>query len=117
VVLVAAAGLGAAACTGESDVPDAPRAFCRAADRYEKELEHQVRKGAKDVDRQIARVRDLVATAPSRIEADTRTFLDALERVASDPAVRRDPAIKKAVDNVSRFASQGCGVYKRSGGL
>jgi len=113
VLTLATAG---AACSKE-DTPTASKAFCRAADRYNNELERQQERGEIDTDRQIARVEDLAAEAPHQIEADAETFLDALRRVDDDPSIKGDPAIQKAVDNVNRFANQACGVYERRGGL
>jgi hypothetical protein len=107
--------------------PRAPEAFCRAADRYEKEAERQAIEPARTdevrqrfVERQVARVEELVATAPRAIRADAETFLTELRRVEADPTEADDgvtPAVKGAVDNVNRFANQRCGVYDREGGL
>ena len=116
IVLPVAIALAATACSRE-DTPTASKAFCRAADRYNHELERQQQRDEIDTDRQIARVEDLVAEAPRKIEADAQTFLDALRRVQDDPSIKGDPAIQEAVDNVNRFANQACGVYERRGGL
>jgi hypothetical protein len=100
------------ACRSEgSDAPKPPRAFCDAATRFDDRLS----KGA-NVDEQIRLVQRMVDTAPAKIKADAQTFVDALRRVETDPAVRDDPKIKRAVDNVNRYAAQGCGFYKRQGG-
>lgn len=105
----------ATACSRE-DTPTASKAFCRAAERYNTELERQQKRGEIDTDRQIARVEDLVAEAPPEVEADAQTFLDALRRVEDDPSIKGDPKVQEAVDNVNRFANQACGVYERRGG-
>jgi hypothetical protein len=100
-----------AGCRSGGDAPKAPRAFCAAASDYDNRLS----KGAK-LDEQIRLVEKIVATAPAKIEADAETFLDALRRVESDPSVKDDAEIKQAVENVNRYAAQGCGFYERRGG-
>lgn len=89
-------------------------AFCDAAVRFEDRLE----RGA-SLDEQIRLVRRLVATAPAEITPAARTFLDALERLRDDPddpAVRDDPDVEEAVDDVNRFATNGCDLFERDGG-
>jgi hypothetical protein len=89
-------------------------AFCDAVVRFEDRLE----RGA-SLDEQIRLVRRLVATAPAEITPDARTFLDALERLRDDPddpAVRDDPDVEEAVDDVNRFATNGCDLFERDGG-
>lgn len=110
VLIVTSAGLGACRSEG-NDAPKPPRAFCDAATRFDDRLS----KGA-NVNEQIRLVQRMVDTAPAKIKADAQTFVDALRRVETDPAVRDDPQIKRAVDNVNRYAAQGCGFYKRQGG-
>jgi hypothetical protein len=110
VVLVAAVFAGA--CSSDSgNALKAPLAFCKAAARYDDRLS----KGAK-LDEQIRLVQGMVDTAPAKIEADSQTFVDALRRVEADPSVKDDPKVKKAVENVNRYAAQGCGFYERQGG-
>lgn len=100
------------ACRSEgSDAPKPPRAFCDAASRYD----DRVQRGAK-LDEQIRLVQRMADTAPAKIKADAQTFVDALRRVETDPSVRDDPKVKRAVDNVNRYAAQGCGFYKRQPG-
>jgi hypothetical protein len=100
------------ACGSEgSSAPKPPRAFCDAATRFDDRLS----KGA-DVDEQIRLVQRMVETAPAKIKADAETFLDALRQSKSDPAVKDDSKIKRAVDRVNRYAAQGCGFYERPGG-
>ena len=112
VAVLLATSLIVVACRSEgSDAPKPPRAFCDAATRFDDRLS----KGA-DVDEQIRLVQRMVETAPANIKADAETFLDALRRVATDPAVKEDPKIKRAVDKVNRYAAQGCGFYKRQPG-
>jgi len=95
-----------------SDAPEAPRAFCVAARRYEKELERQASKNRRDIPRQIELVEQLYETAPPAIRRHARTFLDAMRHVQDDPSVRDNPKIKEAVDDVNRYAAQGCDVYQ-----
>ncbi len=101
-----------AACRSEgSDTPKPPRAFCDAASRYD----DRVQRNAK-LDEQIRLVQRMVDTAPANIRADAQTFVDALRRVETEPSVRDDPKVKRAVDNVNRYAAQGCGFYERRPG-
>jgi hypothetical protein len=110
--VVVAATLLVAACRSEgSDAPKPPRAFCDAATRYD----DRVSRGAK-LDEQIRLVQRMVETAPAKIKADAQVFVDALRRVEADPSVKDDPKVKRAVDDVNRYAAQGCGFYKREGG-
>ena len=108
-------GVGAA-CSSQSR-PEASPAFCRAADRYNTELERAQKNGVADVERQLPLVEALVETAPKEIKADAETFADALRRVETDPGLRDDPDVKIAVENVNRFANQACNVYERDGGI
>ncbi len=117
-ILLVAALLATTAVGGcrRSDEPvtHPPDAFCEAAVDLENGLEHQV-----GINRQITLIRRLVETAPAEIESDTRAFLDALEAVRDDPDnpdLRDDPDVQEAVDNVNRFASQGCELFERDGG-
>jgi hypothetical protein len=91
--------------------PKPSRAFCDAASRYDDRLS----KGAK-LDEQIRLVQRMVETAPAKIKADTQTFVDALRRVEADPSVKDDREVKQAVEEVNRYAAQGCGFYERQGG-
>ena len=67
-------------------------------------------------DEQIRLVQRMVDTAPAKIKADAQTFVDALQRVETDPSVKDNVKIKRAVENVNRYAAQGCGFYKQQGG-
>jgi hypothetical protein len=100
-----------ASCRESGSAPKAPEAFCEAASKYD----DRIARNAK-VDEQIRLVQRMVDTAPAKIKADAQTFVDALRRVETDPSVKDDPKIKRAVDRVNRFAAQGCGFYKREGG-
>jgi hypothetical protein len=112
IVVVAAVAMAAVGCGSDSgDAPKAPLAFCKAAARFDDRLS----KGAK-IDEQIRLVQRMVDAAPAKIDADAQTFLDALRRVETDKSVRDDPNVKKAVENVNRYAAQGCGFYERQGG-
>jgi hypothetical protein len=93
----------------------APPAFCKVADRMEKEFELH---GRKRVARQLTLVEDLAAVAPRRIQPDMQVYLEAMRRrVQNDRSVIDDPAIQRSVDNVNRYASQGCGVLDRQSGI
>jgi hypothetical protein len=109
VVVVAAFAAGCRPDGG--DTPQAPRAFCDAASRYDDRLS----KGAR-LDEQIRLVEKIAATAPAKIKSDAETFLDALRRVETEPSVKDDPKIQSAVEDVNRYAAQGCGFYERRGG-
>jgi hypothetical protein len=113
-VLVLVAVAAAAGCSRE-ETPTASRAFCRAADDYNDEIERAQRRGEASVERQLPLVEELARTAPRAIARDARVFADALEQVESDPSVRDDPDVRTAVDNVNRFANQACHVYERRG--
>jgi hypothetical protein len=111
--LVAAAAMSSA-CSGRGDAPNAPLAFCKAAAEYDHRLSTKT-----DVPLrvQIRMVSDIVETAPRKVVADARTFLDALKTARTDPeSVRDKPEIRRAVENVNRYAAQGCDFYARRGG-
>jgi hypothetical protein len=102
-----------AGCRDRSSARKPPDAFCDAAARYDERL----LKGKKpSLDEQVRLVQRMVDTAPARIKADAQTFLDALRKVDTDPSVRDDPKVEDAVDNVNRYAAQGCGFYERRPG-
>ena len=114
--MLAVALLVVAGCSSERDAPDAPLAFCRPAADYD----HALSTKGRDlpIARQIDYLRAMVDAAPKEIEADARVFLDALERVEEDPSVRDNPKVRTAVENVNRYAAQGCEFYaRRSGGI
>jgi hypothetical protein len=110
-VALLATALLVAGCRDGSSAPKPPAAFCDAATRYDK----RVQKGAQ-LDEQIRLVQRMVETAPAKIKADAETFLDALRRVETDPSVRDDADVQRAVENVNRYAAQGCGFYERPPG-
>jgi hypothetical protein len=109
--LLVAAVVGGACSSESGNAPKAPLAFCKAAARYD----DRVSRNAK-IDEQIRLVQRMVDTAPAKIKADAQTFVDALRRVETDPSVKKDPKVKTAVDDVNRYAAQGCGFYERQGG-
>jgi len=112
IALLVGAALLAAGCGSEGgDTTKAPLAFCRAAARFDDRLS----RGAK-LDEQIRLVQRMVDTAPTRIRPDAQTFVDALRRVETDPSVKDNAKVKKAVENVNRYSAQGCGFYNQSGG-
>jgi len=110
-VLVVAVLVGGACSSESGDAPKAPLAFCQAAARYD----DRVSRNAK-IDEQIRLVQRMVDTAPAKIKANAQTFVDALRRVETDKSVKDDPRVKRAVENVNRYAAQGCGFYKQQGG-
>jgi negative regulator of sigma E activity len=110
-VLLVAALVGGACSSESANAPKAPLAFCQAAARYD----DRVSRNAK-IDEQIRLVQRMVDTAPAKIKANAQTFVDALRQVETDTSVKDDPRVKRAVENVNRFAAQGCGFYKQQGG-
>ena len=110
-VLLVAALIGGACSSESGNAPKAPLAFCKAAARYD----DRVSRNAK-IDEQVRLVQRMADTAPAKIKADAQTFVDALRRVETDPSVKKDPKVKTAVDDVNRYAAQGCGFYERQGG-
>jgi hypothetical protein len=112
VAVVIVTVLLAGACRPEeSSGPKPSRGFCDAAADYDDRLS----RGAK-VGEQIRLVQRMVDTAPAKIKADAQTFVDALRRVEADPSVKDDSKVKQAVEDVNRYAAQGCGFYERQGG-
>jgi hypothetical protein len=111
VVLLGAAAVLLGGCRNGGDTPNPPKAFCDAASRYDE----RVQEGAQ-LDEQIRLVEKIAATAPAKIRTDAERFLDALRRVETDPSVRDNPAIQRAVENVNRYAAQGCDFYERQPG-
>ena len=110
-VLLVAALIGGACSSESGNAPKAPLAFCKAAASYD----DRVSRNAK-IDEQIRLVQRMVDTAPAKIKANAQTFVDALRRVETDKSVKDDPRVKRAVENVNRYAAQGCGFYKQQGG-
>jgi hypothetical protein len=111
--IVLAGALGAA-CSGESgSTTKAPEGFCQAAYNYEQELNKELTKGEKNLTKQLALVEKMADQAPKKIRGDATAFADALRRLPHDPSVKNNPEIKKAVDNVNRYASNGCGFFKQ----
>jgi hypothetical protein len=110
-VLLVAALVGGACSSEGGNAPKAPLAFCKAAARYD----DRVSRNAK-IDEQVRLVQRMVDTAPAKIKADAQTFVDALRRVETDKSAKDDPNVKRAVENVNRYAAQGCGFYERQGG-
>jgi hypothetical protein len=110
-VLLAAALVAGSCSSEESNGPKPPRAFCDAAANYD----DRVSRNAK-IDEQIRLVQRMVDTAPAKIKADTQRFVDALRRVETDPSVKDNARVKRAVENVNRYAAQGCGFYQQQGG-
>ena len=110
-VLLVAALIGGACSSEGGNAPKAPLAFCKAAARYD----DRVSRNAK-IDEQVRLVQRMVDTAPAKIKANAQTFVDALRRVETDKSAKDDPNVKRAVENVNRYAAQGCGFYERQGG-
>jgi hypothetical protein len=110
-LLVGAAAIAVGCGSEGGSSTKAPLPFCKAASRFDDRLS----KGAK-LDEQIRLVQGMVDTAPAKIRPDAQTFVDALRRVETDKSVKDDPNVKRAVDNVNRYAAQGCGFYNSQGG-
>ena len=110
-----AVAVSVGACARDRDeVEPAPEEFCEAAIDLDRGLERMV-----DLDRQVLLVRRVAETAPADIEADAQTFLDAMEAVRDDPddpSLRDDPDVQEAVENVNRYAVEGCALYEQEGG-
>jgi len=107
----------------EREAPVAPKAFCKAVKAFEDELTRTEERYDRSIDRQLPLVRDMAETAPRAIRADAQVFLTQLEAIAAAPnrkareALQDDPRVEEAVDNVNRYATQGCGFFDRQGGL
>jgi len=112
-VVAVAALLVAGGCSsgGKSSAP--PKAFCDAASHYEDELQREQTNGVLDTAKQVSLVAQLAAAAPASIRHDAETFLAAMQRVEQDPRYRAAPSVKRAVDNVNRFASNRCGFFNQ----
>ena len=110
-VLLVAALVGGACSSESGNAPKAPLAFCQAAARYDDRVSRNAKIGE-----QIRLVQRMVDTAPAKIKANAQTFVDALRQVETDKSVKDDPRVKRAVENVNRYAAQGCGFYKQQGG-
>jgi hypothetical protein len=107
----------AAAC-GNTEKPEASRAFCTAADNFNREIERATKQGKADPQRQAPLVEEIARTAPRKISGDAATFADAMRRRADgDTSVVDDPDIQDAAENVNRFANQACNVYQRDSGI
>ena len=105
-----------AGCSG-GDTPEASRAFCAAAEKFDREITRTQKRLEIDEERQIELYERLAETAPEAVADDAQVVLEALRRVEDDPSLRDDPKIRKAFDNVNRLANQACGVYDREGGF
>ena len=118
--LVGAIAMAWAGQKSNPKLPPAPAPFCKAAKRYENELQIAYKR---DLGRQITYVEDIAATAPKQVRADAETFLGALRSLQAAPdqqakqALKDDPDIKQAVVNVNRFWNQRCGVFDRQSGI
>jgi hypothetical protein len=98
-----------------------PRDFCRAAGKYEDVSGRQKADGhltKREISRQVQLVEAVVATAPQKVRADAETFLAALQRAdAAGKQIVVSASAQAAVENVNRTYAQGCGIYKRDGGI
>jgi hypothetical protein len=108
-LLVAATALaGCSKCDSES-LPRPSKAFCQAAYTYDRKVERRA-----SLTVQIGLVHTMVDHAPKDVAADTRIFLDALERRADgDKSVVDNPKIQAAVNNVNRRAQNDCGLFEQ----
>jgi basic membrane lipoprotein Med (substrate-binding protein (PBP1-ABC) superfamily) len=108
-----------AACSGDESgsTAKAPKAFCQAAYDYEQELNKEIKRGEKNLDKQLALVEKMAEQAPKKISADVDAFVEAMRRVDDDPSLARNKTFQqraqKIVDNVNRYASNGCGLFKQ----
>jgi hypothetical protein len=112
--ILAVAAIVATGCSSERDAPDAPLAFCKAAAEYDHQLSTKTEVPLRT---QIRLVGDIVDAAPRAVADDARLFLRALEAVRTDDEVVDDPGIQRAVENVNRYAAQGCDFYARRSGI
>jgi hypothetical protein len=101
------------ACSGGT--PEASRAFCLAADRYDNEIVRTQRRGEIDAERQLELYEELARTAPRSVADDARLVVDALRQVEDDPSIKDSVEVREAFDNVNRLANQACGVYESNG--
>jgi hypothetical protein len=121
--LVGAVAMAWAGQKSNPKLPPAPAPFCKAAKRYEAELQRQQIAYKRDLGRQITYVEAIAATAPKKVQADAQTFLDSLRALQDAPnerakqALKDDPTIKQAVVNVNRYWNQRCGVFDRKSGI
>ena len=114
VTLVALGGLTACKNTDDaaSDLPRPSAAFCRAAARYDQQVQLKKTK----LPQHIKLVSAIAASAPKDIAKDADLFLESLEkRQAGDTSVVDNPRVETAVNNVLRRAGQDCGWYTRKG--
>ena len=102
--------------TGPTTTTTFPKAFCAAATRYENELQREASADKRDPAKQLAIID---AAGGHRTAAGARGRPDvpahASQMVQRDPKLRDDPAIKRAVDNVNRYASNRCGFFTQQG--
>lgn len=102
------------ACSSEDDDPSAhpPEPFCQAAIALEEF--GPVRGRVPELDDQIDLVREVAETAPADIKAQAEAFLDAMERYQDgDDSVIDDPEVQEAVNEVNRYATNGCELFER----
>lgn len=114
VSVVAVAGLTACQKTDDaaSDLPRPSAAFCRAAARYDQQVQLKKTK----LPQHIKLVTGIAEHAPKDIAKDANLFLDALKkRQAGDTSVVDNPRVETAIANINRRAGQDCGWYKREG--
>ena len=112
--VVAVGGLAGCKQTEDaaSDLPRPSAAFCRAAARYDQ----QVQLAKTKISQHIKLVTGIAEHAPKDVAQDADLFLDALKkRQGGDTSVVDNPRVETAVNNVLRRAGQDCGWYKREG--
>ncbi len=73
----------------------------------------------RDIDIHIEYVRGHRRHCAEQIRPDAERFLDQLLAVQANKKAKDKPATptSQAVDNVNRYANQGCGVFERQGGI
>lgn len=111
VAAAVALALALAACGERGESLARPsKAYCEAAFRYEAQIQKTPRPSIAE---QVTMVAKLAELAPPDIAPDAAVFLDAMQRVQTDPSVKDNPAVQTAVENVNRRTSSGCGFFEQ----
>ena len=118
ITLLASSALLATGCSSSGNrnvLPDPKKAFCEKGKDYEALITSGKQVAVAD---QLVIVREINATAPKDIAADTQVFLDALERVSKgDTSVVDDAKVRESIVNVNRRFAQGCGLFDRKSAI
>ncbi len=120
VPIVAVLAFGLLACSS-TETPPASRAFCRAADEYDRQVNRAIKRNDQSVaeaGRQAPLLAEVAQTAPRKVRSDAKLFADAMQRRADgDLSVIDDPTVQEAAGNVNRYANLACNVYERNSGI